>query len=74
MSMATYTTRMFDRLDRICFDHYGSDARRHVEIVLDANPGLERQSILLPVGLAIALPDAAVEPAVRVAGRIKLYQ
>ena len=72
--MTTYTTKMFDRLDRICFDHYGSTARRHVETVLDANPGLERQPILLPVGLTLALPDAVVEPAVRTARQIKLYQ
>lgn len=60
--MATYITKMFDRLDRICYDYYGSTNNREVEIVLDANPGLEAHEFLLPMGIEIYLPDRPTIP------------
>ena len=45
-----------DRLDLLCWKHYGTLAERVVEIVLDANPGLAMahtlnaaQTVNLPV-------------------------
>lgn len=55
--MATYVTRMFDMIDKICFDHYGDHDRRIVETVLDVNPGLEEYDLLLPPGITITLPE-----------------
>lgn len=57
-----YITKMFDRLDRICYAYYGSTANREVEFVLDKNPGLEKQPMVLPPGLKIILPDRPPAP------------
>lgn len=53
--MIEYRTKHGDRLDQICFKHYG---RVDVIVkVLDANIGLEEQSPVLPAGLIIKLPE-----------------
>lgn len=56
--MSTYVTKMFDRLDRICYDRYGSTSNQIVEWVMDQNPGIEMYAIVLPLGITINLPDA----------------
>ncbi|MEY9575908.1 phage tail protein X [Bradyrhizobium diazoefficiens] len=56
--MTTYITKMFDRLDRICYDRYGSTSSQIVEWVMDQNPGIEMYAIVLPLGITINLPDA----------------
>ncbi|MGC0389170.1 tail protein X [Bradyrhizobium sp. USDA 241] len=56
--MTTYVTKMFDRLDRICYDRYGSTSNQIVEWVMDQNPGIEMCAIVLPLGITINLPDA----------------
>lgn len=57
---ATYITKRYDRLDRICYDYYGSTANGEVEFVLAHNPRLAEQSLVLPIGLTIELPDRPV--------------
>lgn len=53
--MIEYRTKHGDRLDQICYKHYG---RVDVIVkVLDANIGLEAQPPVLPAGLLIKLPD-----------------
>ncbi|BCM87893.1 tail protein X [Methylobacterium indicum] len=54
--MREYVTRQFDRVDRIVFDAYGSDDDPLVAWFLEQNPGLERQPIVLPLGLKIKIP------------------
>jgi phage tail protein X len=56
--MSTYITKRFDRLDRICYERYGSTANQIVEWVFEQNPGVEEHGILLPMGITINLPDA----------------
>jgi phage tail protein X len=56
--MSTYITKMFDRLDRVCYDRYGSTTNQIVEWVIDQNPGIELYGIILPIGITIELPDA----------------
>jgi phage tail protein X len=58
--MAKYVTKMFDVLDLICYDYYGDHDRRIVEHVLDVNPGLAKNPIILPLGLEIELPARPV--------------
>lgn len=70
---ATYITKFNERLDKICYAYYGTTASRQVEIVLDNNPGLENEGILLTAGITITLPDIE-EVAVPVAKTIKLWQ
>lgn len=48
-----------DRLDLICWRHYGSLDGRIVERVLEANPGVS-MTTELSAGTAISLPD--IEP------------
>lgn len=60
MAITTYTTKLWDRLSRIAIDYYGSIDNRQVEKILDANPGLEEQGILLDPGLTITIPDIPV--------------
>ena len=50
-----YQTKDGDRLDAICFTHYGATCR-YVEVVLAANPQLANQPPMLPAGLLINLP------------------
>jgi phage tail protein X len=57
--MSTYITKLYDRLDRICYDRYGSTSNKIVEWVFEQNPGVELHGILLPLGITINLPDAS---------------
>ena len=50
-----------DRLDLICWKHYGSLDGRVVETVLDANPGLAMSS-LLTAGQEVKLPIIEPKP------------
>lgn len=59
--MTTYVTKMFDRLDRICYDRYGTTSNQIVEWVIDQNPGVEMYAIVLPLGIIINLPDAPMK-------------
>ena len=52
-----YTTTAGDMLDEICHRLLG-DAHRVVE-VLELNPGLADQPVVLPAGVVIELPEAA---------------
>jgi phage tail protein X len=61
MTVARYTTVMFDRLDKIVNERYGDTDNRIVEYVLDYNPGLEQHGLLLPMGLTVLLPDRPEE-------------
>ena len=55
--MATYITKLYDRLDRICFDRYGSTDNQIVEWVIEQNDGIELYGIVLPMGITINLPE-----------------
>jgi phage tail protein X len=55
--MSTYITKLYDRLDRICYTRYGSTSNQIVEWILEKNPGVEEYGIILPMGLTIDLPD-----------------
>jgi phage tail protein X len=56
--MSTYITKLYDRLDRICYARYGNTTNEIVEWVIEQNPGIELYGILLPLGITINLPDA----------------
>jgi phage tail protein X len=56
--MSTYITKLYDRLDRICYARYGNTTNEIVEWVIEQNPGIELYGILLPLGISINLPDA----------------
>lgn len=58
----TYQTRAGDTADYIAWKHYGTQAGRTVEQLLDANPGLADHGPLLPAGLLVTLPDIDLEP------------
>jgi phage tail protein X len=60
MATTTYITKLWDRLSRIAWDYYGTLENRQVEKILEANPGLEKQGILLDPGLTITIPDIPV--------------
>ena len=51
-----YRTKQNDRLDQICFKHYGR-VDGTVEAVLDGNRGLANLGPLLPAGIVIELPE-----------------
>ena len=69
----TIVTKRFDRIDRICYAFYGSVAHRQVEQVIEANPGLENQPILLPEGLDIVMPDLATDTSTPIIKQITLW-
>ena len=50
-----------DRIDLICWKHYGSLSLRVVEQVPDANPGLSLFEVL-PAGRDIVLPELDTAP------------
>lgn len=56
--MSTYVTKLYDRLDRICYSRYGNSSNHIVEWVIEQNPGIELYGIVLPLGITINLPDA----------------
>lgn len=58
--MNKYRTVTGDRIDLICWQHYGSLNGRIVEQVLAANKGLAA-NVVLPSGLEITLPDIMPE-------------
>lgn len=59
--METRTVVDGDRLDLICWKHYGSLDGCIVETVLDTNPGLAMHQ-LLNAGREIQLPTIAPKP------------
>ena len=56
-----YTTIDGDVIDQICWRHYGAVAG-YVEKVVEANPHLNSQPVILPAGVRISLPVVTVEP------------
>lgn len=64
-----YRTRDGDMIDRICRDHYGSEAG-HTERVYAANPGLADLGPVLSSCVLIELPEA--EP-VATGQRVRLW-
>ena len=59
--METKTAVHGDRLDLICWKHWGSLDGRTVETVLDANPGLALHQLLC-AGQEVRLPARAPRP------------
>lgn len=61
----TYITVVNDRLDKIAQQFYGigpdptRSINRYVERLIEANPGLEQQSFLLPANIRITIPVIA---------------
>jgi len=74
--MATYITKMFDRLDKIVNRRYGDTKDRIVEYVLEQNPGLELHGYLLPEGITVNLPDRpkSTTSGIPVITQIRLWQ
>lgn len=71
---AVYITKMYDRLDRIAYDYYGSSNEGQVERMLEENPRLAEYPIVLPIGVAIILPDPPkVEARPRVLKQVMLW-
>ena len=63
---ATYETRENDVLDEVVWRYYGSQDKKLVETVLEANRSLADYGPELPTGLLITLPDAPTpEPSQR---------
>jgi len=64
-----HITKMYDRLDKIAEAYYGSTENGEVEdLILPANPGLEKHGILLPPGIEVILPEkpkAESKPVIR---------
>jgi phage tail protein X len=52
-----FTTQDKDRLDLICYRHYGTLNGRVLEQVLEANQDLAKQPFEMPDGIDITLPD-----------------
>ncbi|MGY3887183.1 tail protein X [Aeromonas aquatica] len=63
MSNATltmvYTTKQGDMLDAIVDEHYNRDPQA-LALVLNANPGLAKLAVRLPMDLEITLPPLPV--------------
>lgn len=55
--MTTYRTSQGDTADYIAWKHYGTQAGRVVEQLLDANPGLADFGPILPAGILVQLPE-----------------
>ena len=55
--MAKYVTKLYERIDKICHNYYGTANDGVVEFVLEKNPGLEKHGIVLPPGITVDLPD-----------------
>lgn len=51
-----YTTKEGELVDEIAYRHYQS--RDHLQMVLNANPGLAKRGPVLPKGVEITLPAA----------------
>lgn len=62
-----------DRLDAICFKHYGH-LKGTVEAVLNANEGLaESQSLVLQAGLVINLPSIVTTTETPITPKVRLW-
>lgn len=74
--MATYITKMYDRLDKIVNKRYGDTKDRIVEYVLEQNPGLELYGLVLPEGITVNLPDRpkSKKSGIPVVTQIRLWQ
>lgn len=55
-----YISKKGDTVDYICFKQYGNTNEGVVEAVLKANYGLADNSVELPQGVEILLPDISV--------------
>ena len=55
--MPEYVTRQGDRVDYVCWKHYGTERSGTVEAVLEANPGIGEYGNTLPAGVRITLPE-----------------
>lgn len=53
-----YITREGDSIDSVCQSYYGKTSGI-VELVLEANKGLEDQPVLMPAGIEIQLPEVS---------------
>jgi len=53
--MTDYISKSGDMLDAIAYQYYGTE--QAVVEILDANPGLVDQPVLLPAGVWMTLPD-----------------
>lgn len=74
MATVTYITKINDTVSRIAYQKYGSNTNRQIEQIIEANPGLEEEGILLTPGMTIVLPNIAVtstQP--RILPQIKLW-
>ena len=58
--MQTITTKDYDVLDQLCYDHYGQTAGV-TESVMRANPELLNHGTHLPAGLTVKLPTLTVQ-------------
>lgn len=63
-----YVTREGDRIDAICWKHYGRE--NAAEAVFKANPRLAAHGAILPAGITIDLPDFETPTA---AAAVKLW-
>lgn len=72
---AEYITKTDERLDQIVEKRYGDTDNRIVEFVLDRNPNLPKNTILLPRGITVFLPDRPVDKKneIPVIGQIRLW-
>lgn len=52
---SVYLTIDRDMVDQIAFAHYGTNLAT-TELIYEANPGLSRETMLLPAGVEILLP------------------
>ena len=48
----TYVTTAGDRIDSLCYAHYGTE-RRSVEWLIEKNPHLRQYTLYLPEGVTI---------------------
>lgn len=62
--MAYYITKSGDMLDQICYYHYGSE--RYIVKVLEANPSLSDNQIVLRAGVTIYLPEITIPEKIRI--------
>ncbi|MGL4755177.1 MAG: tail protein X [Aeromonadaceae bacterium] len=53
-----YTTKVGEMVDEIVYRHY--QTHEHLQMVLNANPGLAKRGPALPEGVEITLPPAPV--------------
>lgn len=51
-----------DVLDRIAWKHYGSATPEILQMIYDANAGLNAYGVVLPEGVSIFLPDIPPAP------------